>query len=311
MSVAIPRYLLPGLEVPCKRNPRLLSSALRYRGFLCRNATTGKASSKPPLLEKPAKFYPPSHPQRLTKRALPRQYPGPPLSQAQREEQKVKKYPHMMPAEGTFMFWFLNSRMLHMGICLVIIHLSPRKRIRFVLFTNFLLTPLFSSPYSFPSPSSSLLKTSTAPLLSPTNYHRGTISGLTHSNSSARTGRSTRCTRITSAPRRPNGERRESTTCKSEAVIGKLMAWRKSKGWAVGLRRLMRTLWVLPFLRGICRETTLRPRQLLINRPMSILMESDGQSKDGLVSGNDTVAPASGLVTSNISHQWSSGSTVR
>ncbi|KAL8866947.1 MAG: hypothetical protein Q9198_008701 [Flavoplaca austrocitrina] len=133
MSVAIPRYLLPGLEVPCKRNPRLLFSALRHRGFLCRNATTGTGSSKPRALEKPAKFYPPSHPQRLTKRTMPRQYPGPPLSQAQREEQKVKKYPHMMPAEGTFMFWFLNSRMLHMGICLsVLLSLSV-----FVFVENF------------------------------------------------------------------------------------------------------------------------------------------------------------------------------
>ncbi|KAL9636292.1 MAG: hypothetical protein Q9204_002314 [Flavoplaca sp. TL-2023a] len=133
MSVAIPRYLLPGLEVPCKWNPRLLSSALRHRGILCRNATTGTASSKPRVLEKPAKFYPPSHPQRLTKRTMPRQYPGPPLSQAQREEQKVKKYPHMMPAEGTFMFWFLNSRMLHMGICLsVLLSLSV-----FVFVENF------------------------------------------------------------------------------------------------------------------------------------------------------------------------------
>lgn len=32
-------------------------------------------------------------------------------------------------------------------------------------------------------------------------------------------------------------------------------------------------------------------------------MERDGQSKDGLVFGNDGVAPASGQVTSNISHQ--------
>ncbi|KAL8730301.1 MAG: hypothetical protein Q9166_004184 [cf. Caloplaca sp. 2 TL-2023] len=52
---------------------------------------------------------------------MPRQFPGPPLSQAQKEEQKFKKYPNMMPPEGTFMFWFLNSRLLHMSICLSIL----------------------------------------------------------------------------------------------------------------------------------------------------------------------------------------------
>ncbi|KAI4221265.1 MAG: hypothetical protein L6R36_007027 [Xanthoria steineri] len=133
MSAAIPRFLLPGLPVPSKRNPRPLIFAVAHRGSQCRNAATNSNSSKPRVLEKPTKFYPPSHPQRLAKRALPRQYPGPPLSQAQQEEQKTKKYPHMMPAEGTVMFWFLNSRMLHMGICLsVLLSLSV-----FVFVENF------------------------------------------------------------------------------------------------------------------------------------------------------------------------------
>ncbi|KAL8710324.1 MAG: hypothetical protein Q9220_005094 [cf. Caloplaca sp. 1 TL-2023] len=52
---------------------------------------------------------------------MPRQYPGPPISDQQKEEQKTKKYPHMMPAEGTFMFWFLNNRMVHMGITLTVL----------------------------------------------------------------------------------------------------------------------------------------------------------------------------------------------
>ncbi|KAL8659895.1 MAG: hypothetical protein Q9226_000189 [Calogaya cf. arnoldii] len=121
MSAAIPRFLLPGLDLPFKRNPRLLSYAVTHRGFQCRNAATNSTPSKPRVLEKPAKFYPPSHPQRLAKRTLPQQYPGPPLSQAQKEEQKVKKYPHMMPPQGSFMFWFLNNRWLHMTICLSVL----------------------------------------------------------------------------------------------------------------------------------------------------------------------------------------------
>ncbi|KAL8798601.1 MAG: hypothetical protein Q9182_006536 [Xanthomendoza sp. 2 TL-2023] len=87
---------------------------------------------------------------------MPRQYPGPPLSQAQKEEQKVKKYPHMMPAEGTFMFWFLTNRLVHMAICLsVLLSLSV-----LVFFENFhrttpfleLLPPakeFWSAPFKF------------------------------------------------------------------------------------------------------------------------------------------------------------------
>ncbi|KAL8702165.1 MAG: hypothetical protein Q9224_000127 [Gallowayella concinna] len=98
------------------RNCRLIAYATPHKGLQCRNASTTPSSSKPRVLEKPAKFYPPSHPQRLSKRTLPRQYPGPRLSQAQIEEQKVKKYPHMMPSEGTFMFWFLTHRWLHVSV---------------------------------------------------------------------------------------------------------------------------------------------------------------------------------------------------
>ncbi|KAL8858059.1 MAG: hypothetical protein Q9178_005384 [Gyalolechia marmorata] len=132
-TAVIPRYLLPGLDLSSVHKSRLLSYAAPRRGFQYRNAATNSTSSKPRVLEKPAKFYPPSHPQRLAKRTVPRQYPGPPLSPAQKQEQKVKKYPHMMPAEGTFMFWFFNSRMLHMGICLsVLLSLSV-----FVFVENF------------------------------------------------------------------------------------------------------------------------------------------------------------------------------
>lgn len=282
MSAAIPRFLLPGLNIPCKQNPRLLTFAVTHRGFQCRNTATNSNSSKPRVLEKPTKFYPPSHPQRLAKRSLPRQYPGPPLSQAQQEEQKTKKYPHMMPAEGTVMFWFLNSRMLHMGICLV----NPTLSINDKCSTCSLLTSLFSPCYS-PSPSSSSSRISTAPRHSWTNYHQGKNSGRILSNSSGRTDRSTKCTRTTSAPRRPNGERRKSTTCKNGAATGRLTAWRMNKGWVGGLRRTMRILWVLLSRRETCRGMMLHPKHLAINGPMLILRGEDVRSKGGWVFGSD------------------------
>lgn len=120
-SASIPRFLSPpgqvliALDRRCfQRKPAAQSHLLQ-----CRHASATTASPKPRLLGKPTRYYPPSHSQRLAKHAVPKQYPGPPLSDAQREEQKTKQYPNMMPAEGTFMFWFLHSRLLHMGITLV------------------------------------------------------------------------------------------------------------------------------------------------------------------------------------------------
>lgn len=79
------------------------------------------ASSKPPppkprLLEKPERFNPPSHPSRL--RSKPRSY-GAPLSDRERQAQKTRTYPHMMPAEGTFTYWFLTNKTIHLWISIV------------------------------------------------------------------------------------------------------------------------------------------------------------------------------------------------
>ena len=71
---------------------------------------------KPRVLEKPDKFRPPSHPARI--RAKPR-YTGPPLSENERQAQKTRRYPHMMPPEGTFFHWFLTNRTIHLWITLV------------------------------------------------------------------------------------------------------------------------------------------------------------------------------------------------
>lgn len=82
-----------------------------------RNATS---SSKPPkgrLLEKPTRFNPPSHPARLPRRSRPAFQV--PLSAKEREQQKTKQYPHMMPPEGTFLHWFLTNRTIHVWITMV------------------------------------------------------------------------------------------------------------------------------------------------------------------------------------------------
>jgi hypothetical protein len=83
-----------------------------------RNASNkgSKKSSKPLVLEKPAKFNPPSHASRLRKDG-PR-YPGPQLSAEQLAVQKTKKYPNMMPPEGSFLHWFINNRSIHVYITL-------------------------------------------------------------------------------------------------------------------------------------------------------------------------------------------------
>ena len=89
---------------------RLVGSSLRHA------STTPPPPPKPRVLEKPERFNPPSHPSR---RIRPRQYPGPPLSEHERQAQKVRRYPHMMPPEGSFMHWFLTNRVLHTWITLV------------------------------------------------------------------------------------------------------------------------------------------------------------------------------------------------
>ncbi|PNS19906.1 hypothetical protein CAC42_7873 [Sphaceloma murrayae] len=104
--------------------------------LVSRAASTAKPI-KARVLEQPDKFRPPSHPARL--RTNKPAYPGPPLSQNERQAQKTKKYPHMMPPEGTFMHKFLTSRSLHTWITLsVLVSLAF-----FTVLTNFLHTTPF------------------------------------------------------------------------------------------------------------------------------------------------------------------------
>lgn len=88
---------------------RLLSPSLRY--------SSTSPPPKPRVLEKPERFNPPSHPSRLRSRGP--KYYGPALSDREREMQKTKRYPHMMPPEGSFMHWFLTDRTIHLWITIV------------------------------------------------------------------------------------------------------------------------------------------------------------------------------------------------
>lgn len=108
-STTIPRFLLPQRSVIWRR------TAFDFRTRTIRNASN-KASNKPNVLEKPTKFNPPSHGARLRKE--PPRYPGPSLSAQQKEAQRTRQYPNMMPPEGSFLNWFLTNRSIHIYITL-------------------------------------------------------------------------------------------------------------------------------------------------------------------------------------------------
>lgn len=126
LSSSIPRFLLPQRGAIWRT--RFTTPATTIVRTSVRQASKNKSKPKasnakpeaPPgviVLEKPAKFNPPSHGSRRPKPA-PR-YPGPRLSDEEKAMQATKKYPHMMPAEGTFMHWFINNRSIHVYITLV------------------------------------------------------------------------------------------------------------------------------------------------------------------------------------------------
>ena len=121
MIAPIPRLLLLDLrpKLPARVPPvsALYLQSLPH-GTLPRYRNASTASSKPIVLEKPERFNPPSHPQRLNK-GPPRNYPGPPISESQRKVQKNKQYPNSFPPEGTWSHWFLTHISIHVFIVLV------------------------------------------------------------------------------------------------------------------------------------------------------------------------------------------------
>jgi len=113
LAAPLPRWLLPQRGAIWRAHiPITTASILSIR--YASNKKLHSPNSKPLVLEKPTKFNPPSHGQRLRKEA-PR-YPGPNLSAEDAANQQTKKYPNMMPPPGTFKQWFLNDRSIHIWI---------------------------------------------------------------------------------------------------------------------------------------------------------------------------------------------------
>jgi hypothetical protein len=116
LALAQPKLTRPPTHaVPDAFAHRLLSTSSSRRATAI--------PTKPIVLEKPDKFRPPSHPQRLNRRA-PRNYPGPALSESEREAQKTRSYPHTFPNPGTKLHWFLTTWWIHLWITMVSL---PRK----------------------------------------------------------------------------------------------------------------------------------------------------------------------------------------
>jgi hypothetical protein len=113
----------PIIQTATKPNrERILPLLLPSRHFSSSRPSLTTTITNPPkahLLEKPEKFRPPSHPQRLNARRIPRHYAGPALPAAELEAQSTRQYPHTFPNKGTRMYWFLTNRYIHLFISLV------------------------------------------------------------------------------------------------------------------------------------------------------------------------------------------------
>ncbi|KAI8718385.1 hypothetical protein NCS52_00617400 [Fusarium sp. LHS14.1] len=102
----IPRFLLP-LQGPLWRG---ISIPLSQNSIRIRFASS--STEKPIVLEKPARFNPPSHGSRTKRNHVPKHY-GPDLTAAEIAAQNTKNYPGMMAPEGTWAHFFWHSRLLH------------------------------------------------------------------------------------------------------------------------------------------------------------------------------------------------------
>lgn len=134
--ITIPQFLLPRgipsartLHTLTRRQPHHHHRNPSRSRTLSTTSTRYNASqddTKHRVLEQPDKFRPPSHPARRVVQTRngrvaggPVNYPGPRLSEQEKEEKKTRQYPHMFPPEGTVMFNFLTSRWIHVWIAMV------------------------------------------------------------------------------------------------------------------------------------------------------------------------------------------------
>ncbi|POS86867.1 hypothetical protein EPUL_000668, partial [Erysiphe pulchra] len=85
----------------------------------CSLVRNSSSRAQPHVLEKPEKFNPPSHGSRLRNPSI--RYYGPQMTAEELAQQRIKKYPNMMPPEGTFMHWFLHNKLIHLWLSLGIL----------------------------------------------------------------------------------------------------------------------------------------------------------------------------------------------
>lgn len=116
-TTSIPRFLLPQAGLLWRRFR--VPSAASSGSIIIRYASTSPPKgSKPIVLEKPARFNPPSHGSRLPKKQIPRHYGGE-LSFEEAQAQKKKDYPGLPPPPDTWTHWFWNSRAFHLTLTMV------------------------------------------------------------------------------------------------------------------------------------------------------------------------------------------------
>ncbi|KAL1306819.1 hypothetical protein AAFC00_005476 [Neodothiora populina] len=121
-----------------QHNP-LISTLIRHA-----SSSSIKPPRKPIVLEKPAKFNPPSHGSRLpTSRrrgASAAALPTYGRSENEKQQSEKRRYPHMMPPEGTFLHWFLTNKSIHVWITMSIL--------TSLAFFTFLTNFTTSTPYA-------------------------------------------------------------------------------------------------------------------------------------------------------------------
>jgi hypothetical protein len=117
MSTMSTLQLSRQLTLRAMRNPQ---TSLLVRSLTATRLASSNSKPVPKgrLLEKPTRFNPPSHPARLPRRNRQPAF-SVPLSAKEKEQQKTKQYPHMMPPQGTFFHWFLTNRTIHVWITMV------------------------------------------------------------------------------------------------------------------------------------------------------------------------------------------------
>lgn len=96
----------------------LRHAGVRPLSTTARHLAKKPPAPKPPILEKPTKFSPPSHPSRRTTKQEPRHYGGS-LSKEELEAQERRDYPTLMAPPGTWAHYFWTNKLIHVYIMTV------------------------------------------------------------------------------------------------------------------------------------------------------------------------------------------------